>query len=134
MPGTAARPLAPDVKVREVWAWSMYDFANSAYTTVVITAVVGGLLGLLAGFVERWPSTVLMRLADVQLSFPSILIALMIFGIARGFIAPANREEMAIWVLIVSLGRLMHFEPDEALGRDRSRPALGRLRSWWTAR
>ena len=31
--------LAPEVKIREVWAWSMYDFANSAYTTVVITAV-----------------------------------------------------------------------------------------------
>jgi UMF1 family MFS transporter len=33
--------LAEDVKFREVWAWSMYDFANSAYTTVVITAVFG---------------------------------------------------------------------------------------------
>jgi len=33
------RALAPEVKVRELWAWSMYDFANSAYTTVVITAV-----------------------------------------------------------------------------------------------
>jgi UMF1 family MFS transporter len=31
--------LAPEVKFREVWAWSMYDFANSGYTTVVITAV-----------------------------------------------------------------------------------------------
>src|SRR5688572_28424623 len=41
MPSYSARPLAPDVKVREVWAWSMYDFANSAYTTVVITAVFG---------------------------------------------------------------------------------------------
>src|SRR6266540_3074438 len=37
MPGA----LAPEVKLREVWAWSMYDFANSAYTTVVITAVFG---------------------------------------------------------------------------------------------
>ena len=34
-----SRALASDVKLREVWAWSMYDFANSAYTTVVITAV-----------------------------------------------------------------------------------------------
>ncbi len=33
------RALAPEVRLREVWAWSMYDFANSAYTTVVITAV-----------------------------------------------------------------------------------------------
>src|ERR1700694_3520380 len=34
-------PLAPHVKLLEVWAWSMYDFANSGYTTVVITAVFG---------------------------------------------------------------------------------------------
>jgi UMF1 family MFS transporter len=34
-----SRVLAAEVKFREVWAWSMYDFANSAYTTVVITAV-----------------------------------------------------------------------------------------------
>ena len=34
-----ARVLAAEVGLREVWAWSMYDFANSAYTTVVITAV-----------------------------------------------------------------------------------------------
>ena len=33
------RTLASDVSLREVWAWSMYDFANSGYTTVVITAV-----------------------------------------------------------------------------------------------
>jgi MFS transporter, UMF1 family len=33
------RPLAADVGLREVWAWSMYDFANSGYTTVVLTAV-----------------------------------------------------------------------------------------------
>jgi len=35
------RALAPEVRLREVWAWSMYDFANSAYTTVVLTAVFG---------------------------------------------------------------------------------------------
>ena len=34
-----APALSSDVKLREVWAWSMYDFANSGYTTVVITAV-----------------------------------------------------------------------------------------------
>ena len=34
-----ARSLAADVSVREVWAWAMYDFANSGYTTVVITAI-----------------------------------------------------------------------------------------------
>jgi UMF1 family MFS transporter len=40
MTATARRPaLGADVRLKEVWAWSMYDFANSGYTTVVITAV-----------------------------------------------------------------------------------------------
>ena len=36
-----ANLLQPEVAKREVWAWAMYDFANSGYTTVVITAVFG---------------------------------------------------------------------------------------------
>jgi UMF1 family MFS transporter len=35
----ARSSLAPGVRPREVWSWAMYDFANSGYTTVVITAV-----------------------------------------------------------------------------------------------
>src|SRR5688500_5758800 len=38
-PSRFSKALAPDVRPREVWAWAMYDFANSGYTTVVITAV-----------------------------------------------------------------------------------------------
>jgi peptide/nickel transport system permease protein len=49
--------------------------------TVLVTATVGGALGLVAGFVERWPSAVVMRLADVQLSFPFILLAMTINAI-----------------------------------------------------
>src|SRR5881227_2600534 len=36
-----SRALAAEVRIREVWAWSVYDFANSGFTTVVITAVYG---------------------------------------------------------------------------------------------
>src|SRR5471030_1640796 len=36
-PGASA--LNPGVQRREVWAWALYDFANSGYTTVVLTAV-----------------------------------------------------------------------------------------------
>jgi UMF1 family MFS transporter len=42
--------LKPGVRRREVWAWAMYDFANSGYTTVVITAVFGAyFVGVVAG-------------------------------------------------------------------------------------
>ncbi len=49
-----ARPLAPDVRAREVWAWSMYDFANSAYTTVVITAVFGAYFVSVVSEKQSW--------------------------------------------------------------------------------
>jgi len=42
--------LASDVRPREVWGWAMYDFANSGYTTVVITAIFNAFfVGAIAG-------------------------------------------------------------------------------------
>ena len=38
---SSSSSLQAGVRPREVWAWAMYDFANSGYTTVVITAVFG---------------------------------------------------------------------------------------------
>ena len=45
-----------------------------------------------------------MRLADIQMTFPSILIAMLIYGVARGVLPPELRDEMAISVLILSIG------------------------------
>ena len=99
--------LGSDGQGRDMYSAVLYGARISLFVgimAVAFAAVLGVSLGLLAGYVGGWLDTAIMRIADVQLSFPSILIALMIFGIARGFIAPANREEMAIWVLIVSIG------------------------------
>ena len=46
----------------------------------------------------------IMRAADVQLSFPAILIALLVFGIGRGLIHPSQHEQMAVVVLIIAIG------------------------------
>ena len=83
-PGTPGHPLGTDQLGRDLLARVLYGARLALFIgvcTVVVTAVVGGLLGLVAGFVERWPSAVLMRLADVQLSFPFILLALTINAI-----------------------------------------------------
>jgi peptide/nickel transport system permease protein len=83
-PGTPGHPLGTDQLGRDLLARVLHGARLALFIgacTVIITAVVGGLLGLLAGFVERWPSTVLMRIADVQLSFPFILLALTINAI-----------------------------------------------------
>jgi peptide/nickel transport system permease protein len=83
-PGTPGHPLGTDQLGRDLLARVLHGARLALFIgvcTVLVTAVVGGLLGLVAGFVERWPSAVLMRLADVQLSFPFILLALTINAI-----------------------------------------------------
>jgi peptide/nickel transport system permease protein len=83
-PGTPGHPLGTDQLGRDLLSRILHGARLSLFIgicTVLATAVVGGTLGLLAGFVERWPSAVLMRLADVQLSFPFILLALTINAI-----------------------------------------------------
>ena len=83
-PGSPDHPLGTDQLGRDLLARVLYGARLALFIgvcTVVVTAIVGGFLGLVAGFVERWPSAVLMRLADVQLSFPFILLALTINAI-----------------------------------------------------
>ena len=85
-PGTPGHPLGTDQLGRDLLARVLHGARLALFIgvcTVLATAVVGGLLGLLAGFVERWPSAVLMRIADVQLSFPFILLALTINAIVE---------------------------------------------------
>jgi peptide/nickel transport system permease protein len=83
-PGTPGHPIGTDQLGRDLFARVLHGARLALFIgacTVLITAVVGGGLGLIAGFVERWPSTIVMRLADVQLSFPFILLALTINAI-----------------------------------------------------
>jgi MFS transporter, UMF1 family len=67
------RALAADVRVREAWAWSMYDFANSGYTTVVITAVFGAyFVGVVA---QAKPWATFAWTAALSLSYALILFS-----------------------------------------------------------
>ena len=70
-------PLAENVQLREVWAWSMYDFANSGYTTVVITAVfsayfVGGVAGGAPWATFAWTAALSLSYLAVVLTAPLI--------------------------------------------------------------
>jgi len=72
-----AKALAPEVKLREVWAWSMYDFANSGYTTVVITAVfnayfVGAVAGGAPWATFAWTAALSVSYLAVLLSAPLV--------------------------------------------------------------
>ena len=78
-PGSAGHPLGTDQLGRDLLARVLYGARIALFIglcTVLLTATVGALLGLVAGFFGGWPGTIIMRVADVQLSFPFILLAL----------------------------------------------------------
>ncbi|MEO1723079.1 MAG: ABC transporter permease [Pseudomonadota bacterium] len=96
-----------DDQGRDVFSAILYGLRISLFVgvaAVLLAMIIGITLGLLAGYLGGWLETIIMRLADVQLTFPSILVAMLIFGVAQGIVAPEHREEMAIWVLIISIG------------------------------
>jgi peptide/nickel transport system permease protein len=74
------------------------------FASVGFSMLLGVSLGLISGFIGGRTDALIMRIADVQLSFPAILIALLVFGVARGFIHPSQHEQVAVWVLIVAIG------------------------------
>jgi peptide/nickel transport system permease protein len=83
-PGTPGHLLGTDQLGRDLLSRVLYGARIALFIglcTVALTAIVGSLLGLVAGFVEGIPGAILMRLADVQLSFPFILLALTINAI-----------------------------------------------------
>lgn len=99
--------LGTDTQGRDVLSTVLYGSRTSLVVAVLATLfalVVGLALGIAAGYFGGATDSVIMRLVDVQLSFPAILIALLVFGITRGFLPAEHQEAAAKWVLIVSLG------------------------------
>ena len=72
--------------------------------SVAFSAVFGVLLGLMAGYLGGKTEAFIMRVADIQLSFPAILIALLVFGVARGVIPPSQQEDATLILLILAIG------------------------------
>lgn len=70
--------------------------------SVLLSMLIGVVLGLLAGFRGGWLDVVLMRLCDVMLSFPAILVALLIAGVGRAMF-PHAPTGVAFGVLILSI-------------------------------
>lgn len=69
---------------RDVFSRVVYGARDSlevGIASVVVGAVVGGLLGLIAGFVGGWMDMVIMRIIDVLMAFPGILLALTIVSV-----------------------------------------------------
>ncbi len=99
--------LGADDQGRDVFSTILYGLRISlfvGFAAVLFAMVLGVSLGLIAGYIGGWTETIIMRIADVQLTFPAILVAMLIFGIAKGFTPVEYRDQMAIWVLIIAIG------------------------------
>jgi len=99
--------LGTDDQGRDVYSTILYGLRISlfvGFSAVLFAMVLGATLGLIAGYTGGRTDTFIMRIADIQLTFPAILIALLIFGVAKGITPPSYRDEVAIWVLILAIG------------------------------
>lgn len=97
--------LGTDDQGRDILSALMYGARISlivGIASVILSVLVGVSLGLLAGFQGGWVDSALMRLCDVMLSFPAILIALLIAGVGRA-VFPNAHEGLAFGVLILSI-------------------------------
>lgn len=99
--------LGTDDQGRDVLSTIIYGARISlfvGFASVIFSMTLGVGLGLISGYVGGRLDDVIMRVADVQLSFPAILIALLIDGVARGVFPRDMHEDMAFYVLIFAIG------------------------------
>ena len=103
--GSSKYLLGTDDQGRDILSALMYGSRVSlvvGIVSVALSVAIGVGLGLLAGYLGGWVDTALMRLCDVMLSFPSILVALLIAGVGRALF-PNAADSVAFGVLIVSI-------------------------------
>ncbi|MFO1157445.1 MAG: ABC transporter permease [Reyranellaceae bacterium] len=105
--GNAQHLLGTDNQGRDVLSAILYGSRVSlmiGLAAIVLSVTTGVLLGLMAGVRGGWAEAVVMRLADIQLTVPAILIALTLDGVARVVLPKTVHDEIAIWVLVLSIG------------------------------
>ena len=103
--GERKYPLGTDDQGRDILSAIMYGARISmlvGLASVVLSVIVGVSLGLLSGFVGGKIDAFIMRVCDVMLSFPSILIALLIDGVGRAMF-PNAHDTLAFAVLVLAI-------------------------------
>jgi peptide/nickel transport system permease protein len=99
--------LGTDDQGRDLMSAILYGLRVSlaiGFCSVALGGAIGIGLGLISGYAGGWVDAAIMRIADVQLTFPAILIALLLDGVAHALLKASNRDESAFGVLVLSIG------------------------------
>tara|TARA_B100001027_G_scaffold89487_1_gene61332 strand:- start:263 stop:1186 length:924 start_codon:yes stop_codon:yes gene_type:complete len=105
--GSSSFILGTDQQGRDMFSTMIYGSRISltvGFASIIFALVLGVSLGVTSGYLGGRYETIVMRFTDVQLTIPSILMALLVDGIARGFISKSLHNDMAIYVLILAIG------------------------------
>jgi len=105
--GTWTYPLGTDDQGRDILSTLMYGSRVSlavGAAAVLLAMVIGITVGLIAGYVGGWFESIAMRVVDIQLTVPSILLALMIDGVARVMMPRELHNQLAIYTIILAIG------------------------------
>ncbi len=105
--GSGQHLLGTDQQGRDLLSAILFGARVSltvGFAAILFSMVLGVTLGLISGYTGGMVDAFIMRVADVQLSFPAILVALLIDGVVRGVLPPSAHGDVAIWVLIFSIG------------------------------
>jgi peptide/nickel transport system permease protein len=99
--------LGTDNQGRDMLSAVLYGARISigvSVASVLLAMLIGVSAGLLAGYRGGFVETIVMRAADVQLTFPAILTALLISGAARALFGAGRIAGLEFWILVVSIG------------------------------
>jgi peptide/nickel transport system permease protein len=100
-------PLGTDDQGRDLLTALAFGLRTSLIVgilSVSIGLVVGCTLGLTAGFAGGAVDAIIMRIADVQLAYPALLLAMIIDGAARSVLGPGRDVSTAIGIVVISIG------------------------------
>ena len=105
--GESRFPLGTDNMGRDMFSTMLYGLRTSiiiGVCAVTLQAAIGILVGLTAGFIGGKTDAILMRMADIQFSFPYLMVAILVSAIFQMVFGIGRYEELAVPLLVIIIG------------------------------